>query len=97
MFLVYPLQAVAYFIVMGIDIAVFFLVIRLILAWRDVRWLVPFDSIGGGIVDKVTATVGDFVSQRSSRRVSKKGTLLISILILAAARHILAMLITCFV
>lgn len=97
MFLVYPIQAVAYFIVMGIDIAVFFLVIRLILAWRDVRWLVPFDRIGGDIVEKVTVTVSGCVSQRSSRKLSKKGALFISILILTAARHILAMLTRCFV
>ena len=93
MFLVYPIQAVVYFIVMGIDIAVFFLVIRLILAWRDVQWLVPFNRTGGSIVEKVTTTVGGFVSRNSNRTLSEKGVVFISIVILTVMRYVLVMLI----
>jgi hypothetical protein len=97
MILIYPIHAAVYFIVMGLDIAMFFLIIRLILMWRDVQWLAPFDKVGHGVVEKVTATVGDFISQRSSRRVSKKGSLLISITILTAMRCILVILTRCVV
>lgn len=92
MILVYPIHAIAYFVLMGIDIALFFLSVRLILTWQDLQWLVPFDRIGQPLVEKVTTVVESVLSQRNDRRLSKRGALILGIVTLTVMHYILTML-----
>ena len=55
--LTYPLMCFLYFVCVGLDIAMFFLQIRLVVLWRNVNWLVPFDNAGKTLVNAVTAKV----------------------------------------
>ena len=93
MILIYPAHAVVYLIVMGIDITVFFLVVRLVLLWCDIQWLASYDEIGRGVVDRVTISIDRVFSGWSNRRLSKRGTLIVGITILAITRHVLTLLI----
>ena len=93
MILVYPINAMAYFIVMGVNLAVFFLTIRLILTWQDVQWLVPFDRIGRTLVEKVTTSIEGVLSRWNHRKLSKRGALILGIAILTVMQYILTILI----
>ena len=95
MILIYPMRAIAYLVLMGIDIAVFFLVVRLILTWQDVQWLVQFDRIGQPLVEKVTASVESVLSRWNHRKLSKRGVLILGIMILTVTHCILTMLMGC--
>ena len=92
MILVYPIHAIAYFIVMGTDITVFFLVIRLVRTWRDVEWLAAFDRVGRGLVDKVTTSMHRLLPQQGTRRLSEQRVLILGIVFLTVLHHALTVL-----
>ena len=76
-----------YFVCIGLDVAMFFLQIRLILLWRTVNWLIPFDNAGKAIVNAVTAKVSQF--SKTQTPLSEKGKLIIALAVFAIARIIL--------
>ena len=76
-----------YFVCVGLDIAMFFLQIRLILLWRTVNWLVPFDNAGKTLVNAVTAKVPQFL--KTQNPLSERGKLIIALVVFAIARIIL--------
>ena len=97
MLLFNPICTVLYFVVMGIDIAVFFLLIHLIVTKWNIQWLAPFEKIGRDIVARVTATVGGIISRKSHQRLSTKGAVFASIVILTTTRFGLVLLMKCTV
>jgi len=76
-----------YFVCMGIDITMFFLQIRLVVLWRNIDWLVPFDNAGKSLVDAVTTKVSQLSKTR--KPLSEKGKLIVALAIFAIARIIL--------
>ena len=97
MIILNPIFTVLYFINLGIDIAIFFLIIRLIRNWRHFQWLVPFDRVGNLLVERITNAAGMFWSSMSDRRLSDNGRIMISLGILTLVKLILAGLLKCFV
>lgn len=97
MIILNPIFTILYFVNMGIDITIFFLIIRLVLNWRHIQWLVPFSKIGGLLVERITKTAGKFWSSRSNRRLSDNGKIMISLGVLALAKLLLAGLLKCLV
>ncbi len=76
-----------YFVCVGLDIAMFFLQIRLVLLWKNVNWLVPFDNAGKTLVNAVTAKVPQFL--KTQNPLSERGKLIIALVVFAIARIIL--------
>ena len=85
--LTYLLMCFLYFVCVGLDIAMFFLQIRLILLWKAVSWLVPFDNAGNSLVNAVTAKVPQFL--KTQNPLSERGKLIATLMVLAIARIIL--------
>ena len=85
--LTYLLMCCLYFVCVGLDVAMFFLQIRLILQWRTANWLVPFDDAGKTLVNTVTAKVQQFLRTRNP--LSERGKLIIALAVFATARIIL--------
>ena len=86
--LTYLLMCFLYFVCVGLDVAMFFLQIRLILLWRVVNWLIPFDDAGKLLVNAVTAKVPQFL--KTQNQLSERGKLIIALVVFAIARIILA-------
>ena len=84
----YLLMCFLYFICIGIDVTLFFLQIRLILMWRNIRWLTPFDNAGNPIVDFVIAKVPLLV--KINKPLSKRGKIVIAALAMLIVRVILS-------
>ena len=87
-----PIAAIIYLVHLGINIAVFFTVIRLILTLKHFAWLGHFDTMGRPLVNGMTTAVGKFVETRWHKNLSEKGLLLICLVVMATAELIL----TCF-
>lgn len=85
--LTYLLICFLYFVGVGLDIAMFFLQIRLVLLWRAVNWLIPFDNAGKSLVTAVTAKVPRFL--KTQNQLSERGKLIIALVVFAIARIIL--------
>ena len=85
--LTYSLLCFLHFVCVGLDIAMFFLQIRLVVLWRNVSWLVPFDDAGKRLVNAVTAKVSQFVKTQSP--LSERGKLIVALVAFAIARVIL--------
>lgn len=85
--LTYLLMCFLYFVCVGLDIAMFFLQIRLVLLWRNINWLVPFDNAGKSLVNSVTAKVPQFL--KTQNPLSERGKLIVGLIVFAMARIIL--------
>ena len=85
--LTYLLMCFLYFVCVGLDVAMFFLQIRLVLMWRTVNWLVPFDNAGRILVNAITAKVPLFL--KTQKPLSERGKLIIALVVFALARIIL--------
>ena len=73
----------------AIDIAIFFVAIRLFLMWRSISWLEWMNDIGKRLVDGVSTYICRLWYQKSQKQLSEKGELLFSIAVLLIARIIL--------
>ncbi|MBW7991922.1 MAG: hypothetical protein FVQ84_18145 [Planctomycetes bacterium] len=85
--LTYLLRCFLYFVCIGVDIAMFFLQIRLVVLWRNVNWLVPFDNAGKTLVNAVTTKVSQFF--KTQYPLSERGKLIVALIVFAIARVIL--------
>ena len=85
--LIYLLMCMLYFVCVGLDVTIFFLQIRLVLLWRQINWLVPFDNAGQSLVNAVTAKVPQFL--KTQNPLSEKGRLIVALIAFAIARIIL--------
>jgi hypothetical protein len=85
--LTYPLMCFLYFVCVGLDIAMFFLQIRLVVLWRNVNWLVPFDNAGKTLVNAVTTKVSQFL--KTQNPLSERGKLIVALAACAIARFVL--------
>ena len=88
-----PVSLPLYFVCLGIDIVIFFLVIRLILNWRSIRFLDGFDKAGKTLVDGLTERIGRFCCFILKKTLSANGKLFVSITILSLAKYIFCSLI----
>ena len=89
-----PISVLIYFITIGINIAFFFLIVRLILAFKSFRLLVAFDKIGEKLVDTITEIASKLLLDLFNRNLSTKKVLVISILFLTWANVVLTWVLT---
>ena len=85
--LTYLMMCFVYFICVSLDVVIFFLQIRLIILWKNISWLVPFDNAGKSLVDAVTSKVPQLLKTKNP--LSEKGKLIAALLAFAIARVIL--------
>ncbi len=85
--LTYLLMCFLYFVCVGLDIAMFFLQVRLVVLWKDVNWLIPFDNAGKSLVNVINAKVPQFL--KTQNPLSERGKLIIALVVFAIARIIL--------
>ncbi len=82
--LTYLFLSSIYFLCVGLDIVMFFIQIRLVLLWRNVSWLTPFDSAGKPLVDHVIRWPSRWFP--TERPLSQRGKLIITLLATALVR-----------
>ena len=83
------LQIVLNLISNGIEIIMFFLLVRLILQWRSTRWLRAFDDAGKGLVDPTIQLLGKITYRFGKRHLTLKSQLLLALLLLELCHTIL--------
>jgi hypothetical protein len=85
--LIYLMLGCLYFICIGIDIAIFFVEIRLILLWKNISCLVPFDQAGKPLIEALTRQASRLL--KTKRSLSQRGKLIIILLAFALIRIVL--------
>ena len=86
-----PIAAVIYLVHLGINITLLFLVIELILTWKNLTWLVPLAKVGRPITEAMTNAVAARVGGKfRNRKITQRGKLSICIGILTLADLFLA-------
>jgi hypothetical protein len=85
----YLFTCIGHFLCIGLDVTIFFLQIRLVLLWKDINWLVPFDDAGKSIVNAVSLRVSARLNTKQP--LSEKGKLIVALMALVLLRIILGM------
>jgi len=73
----------------GIDIALFFAAVRLILMWRNTSWLVGLNSVGKEFVEALLSATCQLWYRATQKKLSVKGELLVAIVGLSITRLLL--------
>jgi len=77
------------FIAIGLDICIFFLLIRFILIWRKASWFEWFNDVGKNLVDAITAKTRQLWYQASQKQLSDRGELLVALTVISFVRFLL--------
>lgn len=80
----------------GIDIALFFVAVRLILMWRNTSWLVRLNSVGKELVAAILSETNRLWYRVAQKKLSVKGELFVSIVSLSIARLLLCEIVRLF-
>jgi hypothetical protein len=83
--LLQPVRGLLYLICIGIDITIFFLVVRLVVTEWHTSCLEGFDGVGKSLVDGVRRNVRALWFRVAQRHLSQRGELLFGILALYVA------------
>jgi hypothetical protein len=75
-----------YLACIGMDIAIFFLLIRLVLMWRSDSWLEQLNEVGRQLVDALAAKVGRLWFRAVRKQLSCRGELLVGLTVLLFVR-----------
>ncbi|MCK5000746.1 MAG: hypothetical protein KAS23_14485 [Anaerohalosphaera sp.] len=89
--IMYLLMCMLYFVCIGLDVTMFFLQVRLLLTWRSIEWLIPFEVTGRPVTDMVAAQLSKIL--QTNRPLSERGTLTLALIITALLRIVLGSLI----
>lgn len=73
----------------GLDVCLFFLLIRFVLIWRSNGWLERFNDAGRTLVDAIVAKVGALWFRAVQKKLSQRGELLVSFVGLSIVRLVL--------
>ena len=73
----------------GLDVCIFFLLIRLILLWRKINWLEQFNNIGKRLIDTIIANANRLHFRASQKQLSNRSELLVGLAALSLMRFLL--------
>jgi len=73
----------------GLDVCLFFMLVRLVLMWRSFNWLERFNRSGKELVDALAGTVGWIWQRATQKQLSERGKLLVSLAALALVRLVI--------
>lgn len=71
-----------YFVSLGIDVTLFFLMVRFVLSFRPFRLLIPFDKTGEILVNATTEMVTRFSVKLFNKDLPEKGRIVASMMAL---------------
>jgi len=94
MILLKPLAVFFCLVCIGLDVAMFFILVRFLLLWWRTGWLERLNEVGRNLVDTFTAKVSRFWCRASHKRLSDRGELLVGLMVLLVARILLGELVT---
>ena len=83
------LSGFLHLVCIGIDMAIFFLLIRLVLMWRTNSWLERLNDVGRHLADALAAKVGRLWSRAVKKQLSRRGELLVGLTVLLFARLVI--------
>ena len=89
------LQIVLSFICNGIQIIMFFLLVRMVLLFKSIQWLRAFDEAGRTLVDGVTGFVDRSVYRIWNRHLTIKSQLILAFVLLELCQAILTQTCQC--
>jgi hypothetical protein len=77
------------FIGTGIGILEFFIIVRLLLMWWQIKWLVPFDTAGKDLVNSFADVINKYWRRWRNSELSIRGRLIVGMIALIAIRNLL--------
>lgn len=83
------LQLLLSVICTGIQIVLFFLLVRMILMWRSIKWLQAFDMTGNSLVEFTDSLVDRSVYRLWQKHLTPKRRLLLAFCLLELCRTLL--------
>ncbi len=89
MVLINPLSMILYCIVLGIDICLFFLIVRLLVLWRNPIILEGLNHAGRPLVNGITNYLGNAANRLLCQQLSKQGKVAVSLAILSLTNLLL--------
>ena len=81
-----PFRIILHLIFTTASILQFFLFVRTVLLWKNVAWLIPFDTAGKDLVDGFTTLLDRLCYWMCRRRLSTKGSLIVGLILLEVAK-----------
>ena len=76
------LLAILALLAMAIDITAFFMLVRVIMLWKEIAWLKPFDDAGKNLVYRYSEMIDCSWYRAMKRHLPTKGQLLIGLVVL---------------
>lgn len=80
------LLAILALLAMAIDITAFFMLVRVIMLWKEIAWLKPFDDAGKNLVYRYSEMIDRSWYRAMKRHLATKGKLLVGLVALELAR-----------
>jgi hypothetical protein len=80
------LLAILALLAMAIDITAFFMLVRVIMLWKEIAWLKPFDDTGKNLVYRYSEMIDRSWYRVMKRHLATKGKLLVGLVALELAR-----------
>ena len=74
----------------AVDITAFFLLVRMLVTWKHFELLVYFDNVGRPLVEAVISKTDYLFGKVSDKRLSGKGVLFVSMIILIVVKIMVA-------
>jgi len=91
--LLHPLAVLLSLIHLGINICLFFLIIRWVQNWKEVGWLSGLDRLGRPLTDAMTTAARNYIKRKFPRKhFSERGLICICILGLSLIGFLLSLL-----
>ena len=83
------LQIVLSFICNGIEVVMFFMLVRMVLLFKSIQWLQAFDDAGRTLVDGVVGFIDGSVHRLWKRHLTTKSQLVLALILLELCRAML--------
>lgn len=80
------LLAILNLLCVAINLTAFFLIVRMVMLWKEIAWLKPFNDAGKGLVESYSEMVNRSWNRLMKRRLAPKGKLLVGLVVLELAR-----------
>lgn len=95
-FLFMLLFVLFHLISIGLDIVIFFLLVRIVLFWRGINWLKRFNEAGRTLVDATARQTERLWYKATRKRLSARGKIVVSLAVWSFVRLFLSEIVRFF-
>jgi hypothetical protein len=74
----------------GLDIVIFFLIVRIVLFWRSIKWLKRFNKAGRTLVDAIAQQTDRLWYKATRKQLSERGKIIVSLAVWSFVRLLLS-------